>query len=736
VRARKCPYALLLRQHCPLPPSLSWLSQQQGSRQRRGAAGAASAEAAAAPPPGVAEPAHDPAPPNAAEGATANPPSRRVRRRQSKPLPLMTQPQPASWPFGPAASPPSSSAGGAAATPTLPSLPASGGSGSSGDAAAAWADVTPLIQCAQPQRTPMWTAEGIVGRRAAARAGGARGSGLRDGSSEPRSMEVDDLREQQQPCGPEAGAAGGAAATAPPAAGPQPGRPAAAAAAGSDADEGATPGGDGEDADPLGLSACVVPPRAVSNYIWAVVRRVVPPALLGGRRSRAALRRGVDRFVRLRRHETVTLHHLLRGVRTGDMPWLAGGGGGGESGGGGGSAGTTQLGTPLLPLAQGTTGAAAAAQTAPHPGNQLDRQRQRRRQQRERRAAAAAGAAATGGVAAAAAGAREGGGGGGGAASRQRAPRSLHEARRRWLAQWVWWLVTDVVVPLVRNSFYVTESEPYRQQVFYYRCGAGLGAPGRWFAHVHSPRHKTPPTRHLSTHAYAQTHLYTHNAPPHRKPVWAHLQRQALDELIAERFAPVAPSDARAILSSRPLGFCRLRLLPKRTGMRPIANLKKPSLVRFAAGGGGGQQGGAAAAGGGAGGADAGPSNWHQQQQQRGRGRGAPGFWGAGPVAAGAAHGGGGGAGKRQRGGRPAPVTLSFRAVNQVLQPAFQALKSEVVGHRAGAGTSVYGYDDALKALHPFLRRWRAARAANRQIRAFVVSADISRAFDTGVFLV
>jgi len=48
VRARKCPYALLLRQHCPLPPSLSWLSQQQGPRQRRAAAPLPSAADAAA----------------------------------------------------------------------------------------------------------------------------------------------------------------------------------------------------------------------------------------------------------------------------------------------------------------------------------------------------------------------------------------------------------------------------------------------------------------------------------------------------------------------------------------------------------------------------------------------------------------------------------------------------------------------------------------------------------------
>lgn len=60
-----------------------------------------------------------------------------------------------------------------------------------------------------------------------------------------------------------------------------------------------------------------------------------------------------------------------------------------------------------------------------------------------------------------------------------------------------------------------------------------------------------------------------------------------------------------------------------------------------------------------------------------------------------------------------------------------QALKAEAAAQRAGAGVSVLGYDDALARLHPFLRRWRAARAADPRLRAYVVSADISKAFDT-----
>jgi hypothetical protein len=152
------------------------------------------------------------------------------------------------------------------------------------------------------------------------------------------------------------------------------------------------------------------------------------------------------------------------------------------------------------------------------------------------------------------------------------------------------------------------------------------------------------------------------------KPVWAHLQRQSLDELIAERFAPVAPSEARRVLSGRPLGFCRLRLLPKRTGMRPIANLKRASFVRFRA-----------ARAGAAGDATAAAAGLPAAPRAQGRGAGGAqppprgGASGARPRGAPMVAGGGGAGGKRGRSGHGPPLTLSFRPVNQVLQPTFQA---------------------------------------------------------------
>ena len=45
-----------------------------------------------------------------------------------------------------------------------------------------------------------------------------------------------------------------------------------------------------------------------------------------------------------------------------------------------------------------------------------------------------------------------------------------HALLQQRLILWVRWLLGDLVVPLLRAHFYCTESEAYRQEVFYYRC--------------------------------------------------------------------------------------------------------------------------------------------------------------------------------------------------------------------------------------------------------------------------
>jgi hypothetical protein len=193
----------------------------------------------------------------------------------------------------------------------------------------------------------------------------------------------------------------------------------------------------------LGLAAHVVPHSAVMAFVWSVIRHVVPVRLLGSRHNRRVLRRAVDRVVRGRRHEVVRLQECLRGLKTTQMPWL-------------------------MPP-QHTAAASAAAGAAARP------------------AAAAAGGGATGRatpsrsyqpVAAAAAAAQAAGASRGTSGLQQQqqqsrarsgVPLSQHLARQRVLSCWVWWALVHLVLPLLRNNFYVTESEPYRQVVFYYR---------------------------------------------------------------------------------------------------------------------------------------------------------------------------------------------------------------------------------------------------------------------------
>ncbi|KAK9842467.1 hypothetical protein WJX81_001464 [Elliptochloris bilobata] len=220
-------------------------------------------------------------------------------------------------------------------------------------------------------------------------------------------------------------------------------------------------------------------------------------------------------------------------------------------------------------------------------------------------------------------------------------PPSLSAARARRLAQWVRWLFNGLAIPLLRAHFYVTESEAYRNLVFYYR-----------------------------------------------KPVWARLRKSALDALRSTLFTPVTAEAARRCLQARQLGFARIRLLPKRTGMRPIANMGGATHVRF------------------------------QPRAPRG-----------------------------QR--RPRPVRLMFRSANSRLRNAFQVLKFEARRAPGILGASVFGYGDAYARLQPVLRRLRAAAAAAAAAatptaagaarlgtdgkaapKFFIVAADFSGAFD------
>ena len=65
--------------------------------------------------------------------------------------------------------------------------------------------------------------------------------------------------------------------------------------------------------------------------------------------------------------------------------------------------------------------------------------------------------------------------------------------------------------------------------------------------------------------------------------------------------------------------------------------------------------------------------------------------------------------------------------------PVLQVLKYETERQPGSLGSSVLGYNDAFAKLHPVLRQWRAKRAASPAGAVpvpYLVSADVSRAFD------
>ena len=77
-------------------------------------------------------------------------------------------------------------------------------------------------------------------------------------------------------------------------------------------------------AEAKSLLASFTPPAAVARFLWSVVRNVAPREMLGGVKSRTALRRFLLRLVVLRRFEMCTLHEAMTGLKVSEFPWLFG----------------------------------------------------------------------------------------------------------------------------------------------------------------------------------------------------------------------------------------------------------------------------------------------------------------------------------------------------------------------------------------------------------------------------
>jgi telomerase reverse transcriptase len=124
---------------------------------------------------------------------------------------------------------------------------------------------------------------------------------------------------------------------------------------------------------------------------------------------------------------------------------------------------------------------------------------------------------------------------GGGTSPREgKKSRSDHQAAHELLTRVMRWVFGKFVIPLLSNCFYVTESEFSGRQVLYYR-----------------------------------------------KPVWAVFRTLSMHKLLKEQYVEISAEEAFERLQRQEMGFSRLRLFPKETGVRPIAMLSKRENVEI-----------------------------------------------------------------------------------------------------------------------------------------------------------
>ncbi|CBQ68186.1 conserved hypothetical protein [Sporisorium reilianum SRZ2] len=112
----------------------------------------------------------------------------------------------------------------------------------------------------------------------------------------------------------------------------------------------------------------------------------------------------------------------------------------------------------------------------------------------------------------------------------RRLTRQEAEARKKLVLELLYWLFDGLVIPLLRTTFYITETAAYRNKVLYFR-----------------------------------------------QDDWHVLSRPVLGQLKETLFEPLTRAEALSMMSLRKLGYSHVRLLPKETGVRPIVNLRRRS---------------------------------------------------------------------------------------------------------------------------------------------------------------
>lgn len=113
-------------------------------------------------------------------------------------------------------------------------------------------------------------------------------------------------------------------------------------------------------------------------------------------------------------------------------------------------------------------------------------------------------------------------------ASTTHIPVSDNLKRRELLEEFIVWYFGSFVAPLLRTTFYITESSAFKNKMLYFR-----------------------------------------------QDDWDVLCRPLVERLTSVTFSKLEEPEAEEILRQRKLGFSFVRLLPKDTGVRPIVNLRR-----------------------------------------------------------------------------------------------------------------------------------------------------------------
>ncbi len=94
--------------------------------------------------------------------------------------------------------------------------------------------------------------------------------------------------------------------------------------------------------------------------------------------------------------------------------------------------------------------------------------------------------------------------------------------------EFLYYVFDSILIPLIQSNFYVTESNMHRHHLFFFR-----------------------------------------------HDVWRSLAEPAIASLKLKMFEEIKRHRAHKMLESRTLGFSHVRLLPKKSGVRPIMNLRR-----------------------------------------------------------------------------------------------------------------------------------------------------------------